>query len=63
MEPDTQDAMAAIRRDPPGAPAQRAERRKTQRRSPPPEISDSGSYRVDDRRLCRGRRWEDWRRN
>jgi hypothetical protein len=63
MEPGTQDAMTAARSDQSNAPGRRAERRKTQRRTPPPEISDSGSYRVDDRRLCRGRRWDDWRRN
>ena len=62
MEPGTEDAMTATRQDQPGATAHRTERRKMQRRNPPPEISESGSYRVDDRRLCRGRRWDDWRR-
>jgi hypothetical protein len=62
MEPGTQDAMTVAREDR-GHPApQFMERRKAQRRAPPPEISDTGSYRVDDRRLCRGRRWDDWRR-
>ncbi len=63
MEPGTQDTMTFTRQNPASAPAHRAERRKLQRRSPPPEISETGSYRMDDRRLCRGRRWEDWRRN
>jgi hypothetical protein len=62
MEPGNQDAMTVARQDEARTPGQSVERRKTQRRSPPPEISDTGSYRVDDRRLCRGRRWDDWRR-
>jgi hypothetical protein len=63
MKTGKQEATSVAQQDQTSASAPTAERRKTQRRSPPPEIGSTGSFRVDDRRLCRGRRWDDWRRS
>jgi hypothetical protein len=54
--------MAAASQERPDFGGHFVERRKSQRRAPPPLIDDSGSFRIDDRRLCRGRRWDDWKR-
>jgi hypothetical protein len=62
MEPGSQEAMAAASQERPDSGGHSVERRKSQRRTPPPEIGDTGNFRVDDRRLCRGRRWDDWKR-
>lgn len=62
MEPESQAAMTVTSQGRQSSGGHFVERRKTQRRAPPPEISDTGSFRADDRRLCRGRRWDDWKR-
>lgn len=62
MEPGSHEAMNVVSQDRRSSSGRFVERRKSQRRAPPPEIDDSGSFRADDRRLCRGRRWDDWKR-
>ena len=62
MDPGSQETMAAASQERPDFGGNFVERRKSQRRAPPPLVDDSGSFRFDDRRLCRGRRWDDWKR-